>query len=200
VQIIVLDRSSPEPPLISSASGADGKSQITFTPAMPATRTAQFLVMRSGAPDDLGVVIGDPLPASARQFIDLYVSPGERYWYRLVAVGTNGNRSDPTQPVAIRIGSPQIPAPAIPAASFSKDPFPHVTLQFGAPPTGLSVIVERQDQQSDSWIHMAGPTAEQTAVDNNVPSSGSLRYRISYTSAEGTIGPASPAALVVVAD
>ncbi len=200
VQIIVPDRSSPEPPLISSASGADGKSQIVFTPAMPATRTAQFLIMRSGTADDLGVVIGDPLPASARQFTDLYVSPGERYWYRLVAVGTNGNRSDPTQPVAIRIGSPQIPAPAIPALSFSKDPFPHVTLQFGAPPTGLSVIVDRQNGQTDSWIHIAGPMAEQTAVDNNVPSSGTLSYRISYISADGQIGPASPVTHIAIPD
>jgi hypothetical protein len=42
------------------------------------------------------VVIGDPLPASARQFTDLYVSPGQNYWYRLVAVDKNGNHSDPT--------------------------------------------------------------------------------------------------------
>ena len=106
VRVVVPDISIPEPPSITAASGADGKSQINFTPALPATRSAQFLVLRSGSEADLGVVIGDPLAGDAREFTDLYVSPGESYWYRLVAVGANGNRSDPTQAVAIRVGSP----------------------------------------------------------------------------------------------
>ncbi len=196
VQVVVPDRSIPEPPLITAASGADGKTQISFTPAVPAARSAQFLVLRSGSETDLGVVIGDPLAGDARQFTDLYVSPGERYWYRLVAVGANGNRSDPTQPVAIRVGSPEMPAPAAPTASYTTDPFPHIALQFAAPPAGLSVIVERQD--GDAWIRIAGPMQADNAADNKVPASGTVSYRISYVSAEGKVGPASPVATVAV--
>jgi hypothetical protein len=142
------------------------------------------------------VVIGDPLTADARQFTDLYVSPGERYWYRLVAVGKNGNRSDPTEPVAIRVGSPQMVAPPAPTASYSSDPYPHVVLQFPMPPAGLSVIVERQEAQSDAWIRIAGPMATQSATDNRVPASGSVSYRLSYVSDDGKVGPAGPAATV----
>jgi hypothetical protein len=82
----------------------------------------------------LTATIGDPLSGDARQFTDLYVNPGERYWYRLVAVDKNGNRSDPTRPVAIRVGSPQIPAPPTPTAQYAGSPYPHVVLQFQPPP------------------------------------------------------------------
>ena len=176
------------------ASGADGKTVLDFVPADD--KAAQFLVLRSGRAEDLGVVIGDPLPGAARQFTDLYVSPGEKYWYRLVAVDKNGNRSDPTRPVAIRIGSPQIPAPAAPTAQYASTPYPHVVLQFQAPPPGLMLIVERQvagDPVAAGWIRIAGPMNAQTATDSAPPASGNAAYRISYVSTDGKVGPASPA-------
>jgi hypothetical protein len=196
VQVVVPDRSIPESPLITAASGQNGKTQISFTPALPAARTIQFLVLRSGAETDLGVVIGDPLSGNARQFTDLYVSPGERYWYRLVAVGANGNRSDPTRPVAIRVGSPEMPVPAAPTARYTTDPFPHIALQFAVPPATLSVIVERQE--GDAWMRIAGPMQADNAADNKIPNSGTVSYRISYVSADGKVGPASPVATASV--
>jgi hypothetical protein len=201
VQVAIADRSIPESPSITGSSGADGKALVNFAPALPVEKTAQFLILRSGREADLGVVIGDPLSGDARQFTDLYVNPGERYWYRLVAVDKNGNRSDPTPPVAIRVGSPQIPTPPTPTAQYAGSPYPHVVLQFQPPPAGLTLIVERQDQTSDDqtkndrtkngWIRVAGPMTAQTATDNHVPASASLGYRISYVSADGKIGPAS---------
>ena len=201
VQVAIADRSIPESPSITGSSGADGKALVNFAPALPVEKTAQFLILRSGREADLGVVIGDPLSGDARQFTDLYVNPGERYWYRLVAVDKNGNRSDPTPPVAIRVGSPQIPTPPTPTAQYAGSPYPHVVLQFHPPPAGLTLIVERQDQTSDDqtrndrtnngWIRIAGPMTAQTATDNHVPASASLGYRISYVSADGKIGPAS---------
>jgi len=197
VQIVVADRSLPGAPSITAASGADGKTVVDFSPADQ--KAAQFLVLRSGSADDLGVVIGDPLPGNARQFTDLYVSPGGKYWYRLVAVDKNGNRSDPTRPVAIHVGSPQIPAPLAPTAQFASTPFPHVVLQFQTPPAGLSVIVERQvanDPIASGWIRIAGPMIAQTAADNAMPAAASVGYRISYVSADGKVGPASTAVTV----
>lgn len=190
VPVTIADRTVPEAPSITSASGADGKAQLNFVPALPAEKSAQFLVLRSGSDHDIGVVIGDPLPAAARQFTDLYTSPGQRYWYRLVAVDQNGNRSDPTPPVAIRIGSPQMPAPPAPTAQYSAAPYPHVTLQLQPPPAGLSLIVERQDQPTSGWIRIAGPSSAPAATDN-APVSGTLSYRASYVAADGRTGPAS---------
>jgi hypothetical protein len=197
VQIVIPDRSLPGAPSIMGASGADGKTVLDFAPAD--SKAAQFLVLRSGRADDLGVVIGDPLPGSARQFTDLYVSPGANYWYRLVAVDKSGNRSDPTRPVAIHIGSPQMPAPSTPTALYAGAPFPHVVLQFQAPPAGLSVIVERQvanDPVESGWTRIAGPMVAQSATDNAMPAAASVGYRISYVSADGKVGPASNAVTV----
>jgi hypothetical protein len=196
VQVAIVDRSVPESPSITGSSGAEGKVLLNFVPALPAEKTAQVLVLRSGSEADQGVVIGDPLPGDARQFTDLYVSPGERYWYRLVAVDKNGNRSDPTRPVAIRVGSPQILMPPAPIAQYTSMPYPHVVLEFQPPPASLSLIVERQDQTNNDqtkngWIRIAGPMTAQNATDNNVPASGSVGYRISYVAADGKIGPAS---------
>ena len=98
VPVALADRTVPEAPSITGASGADGKAQLNFVPALPAEKTAQFLVLRSGSDRDLGVVIGDPLPAAARQFTDLYTSPGERYWYRLVAVDKKRQPQRPHAP------------------------------------------------------------------------------------------------------
>ena len=149
------------------------------------------MVLRSGSEGDLGVVIGDPLTGDARHFTDQYVSPGERYWYRLVAVGKNGNRSDPTRPVAIRVGSPQMAAPPAPSVKYTADPYPHFALQFQMPPAGLSLIVERQEQKDGGWIRIAGPMATDNATDNKVPSAGEVGYRIAYVSPDGRVGPTS---------
>lgn len=194
VQIALADRSLPEQPSITDASGADGRALLNFVPAPPAAKTAQFLVLRSGRAEDLGVVIGDPLPSDARQFTDLYVRAGENYWYRLVAVDKNGNRSNPTRPVVIRVGSPKIPAPVAPTAQYVGYPYPHVLLQFQPPPSGLTVIVERQEQSgqpSNGWIRIAGPMSAHVAADNKPPVSVNVGYRISYVAANGNVGPAS---------
>jgi hypothetical protein len=79
VPVTLADRSLPETPSIVNSSGADGKAQLDFAPALPTERTAQFLVLRSGSERDIGVVIGDPLPGSARQFTDLYTNLATPY-------------------------------------------------------------------------------------------------------------------------
>ncbi len=171
------------------------KSLLNFVPALPAAKTAQFLVLRSGREGDLGVVIGDPLPGDARQFTDLYVSPGEKYWYRLVAVDKNGNRSDPTRPVAIRVGSPQNSRPCWPPPRSTRSlPILMWSYNFSLRPPVSAVIVERQEQSgqpSNGWIRIAGPMSAHVAADNKPPVSVNVGYRISYVAANGNVGPAS---------
>ena len=191
VAVSVANRSLPAEPFITGASGAEGKANVTFEPADPPENTAQFLILRSGRADDVGLVIGDPVPGTARTFTDLYVSPGASYWYRLVAVDKNGNRSDPTRAVVVRVGPPAIPKPASPTVQRVSSPFPHVVFQFSQVPAGLKVIVERQDTANGSWLRIAGPSPAATASDNSAPPSSSAAYRISYVSADGTVGPPS---------
>ncbi|MDP9050405.1 MAG: hypothetical protein M3O31_06715 [Acidobacteriota bacterium] len=191
VQVVLADRSLPTTPLISGVSGIDGKVTLTFQPGSPAAKATQFLVLRSGRADDLGVVIGDPLPGNSRQFVDLYVAPGESYWYRIVVTDEAGNRSDPTRPVAVRVSASAIPTPATPALRYSATPYPHVVIEFAAPPAGLLVIVERQEQSGGGWIRIAGPLTGMTAADNSLPKGKSTAYRISYLTSDGSVGPTS---------
>ncbi len=191
IQVMIADRSLPSEPSITGTSGADGKVIIDFEPALPAEKTAQFLVLRSGRAEDLGVVLGDPLPAGARTFTDAYVSAGTSYWYCLVAVDKSGNRSDPTRPVVVRVGPPAIPKPAAPTLQIVNTPFPHVALQFNQVPGGFKVIVERQDQPNGPWLRIAGPMSASAASDNSAPPSKTSAYRISYIAANGAVGPPS---------
>lgn len=195
VSVQIPDVTLPPVPVLTGADGANARATLTFAPGLPEEKTAQFLVLRGGAADDLGVVIGDPLPASARRFEDLYVQPGQDYWYRLVAVDKNGNRSDPTRPVALHIGAPVIPAAAAPKLAFVKDPFPQVRVEFDPPPPGLAAMVEVRAGEKGNWVALAGPIEGQShAVDTNPPSSGRVFYRVFYRASNGATGSPSPAA------
>lgn len=193
VQVTLADRTVPGQPTISGISGEGGKVNLSFAPGAPEERTAQFLVLRSGSAKDIGVVLGDPLPGSSRQYQDLYVSPGETYFYRLVAVDAAGNRSDPTEPLTVRVGYPQIPKPAAPVIKTANGPSIQVHLQFDPAPAGLSVVVERQDTANAGWIRVAGPLDGTSAADFPPANNAPVRYRISYISRDGLTGEPSPA-------
>ena len=196
VEVTLADRSLPGEPTITSASGAGGKVVLTFAPAMPEERTAQFLVLRSGNAADQGVVLGDPLPGSAREYQDLYVSLGNTYFYRLAAVDVAGNRSDVTDPVIVRVGSATIPKPAAPVLKAADQSSSGVTLQFAKAPAGLSVVIERQDAPTGGWIRIAGPIDGTTASDYPPAGNAQVRYRIAYVSASGETGdPSDPVAI-----
>ena len=196
VQVTLADRSLPGEPTITSASGAGGKVVLTFAPAVPEERTAQFLVLRSGNATDQGVVLGDPLQGSARDYQDLYVSQGNTYYYRLAAVDAAGNRSDVTDPVIVRVGSATIPKPAPPLLKVVSQPSSGVTLQFDKAPAGLSVVIERQDAPNGGWVRIAGPIDGTTASDSPPTGNTQVRYRIAYISASGETGdPSDPVAL-----
>jgi hypothetical protein len=195
VSVVLSDTSLPPVPVITGADGSNARATLMFAPGQPEEKTAQFLVLRGGGADDLGVVIGDPLPASARRFEDLYVQPGQDYWYRLVAVDKNGNRSDPTRPVALHIGTPTIPAAAAPKLAFVRDPSPQVRVEFDAPPAGLAAMVEVRVGEKGDWVALAGPIEGQSqAVDPNPPQSGRVFYRVFYRAPNGATGSPSPAA------
>ena len=190
VQVTLADRTVPGPPTILNVSGADGKVSLTFAAADPEERSAQFLLLRSGTTKDVGVVLGDPLPGTTRTTQDLYVSPGETYFYRLVAVDAVGDRSDPSNPIEVRVGYPQIPKPKPPVVKLAGGSG-LVTLQFDAPPAGYGVMVERQDDPNGSWTRVAGPIQGTTATDGLAAGKTQVQYRIAYSIQSGRTGDAS---------
>jgi hypothetical protein len=195
VAVTLLDTTPPGMPYVRSASGRNGIVTIGLAAAAPAGKTAHIIALRSGAEGRLGVVMGLPMPGSARVYVDRNVEPGQDYWYRFVAVDRYGNRSQPTRPVVVHVGSPPLPVPAAPGVSYRATPFAHVQVTFGKIPHGLAVVVERRPGGKGPWLVIAGPVALGTkALDVNPPRRTRVLYRIVYEAANGALGqPSAPA-------
>ncbi len=196
VEVKIPDRSIPPSPEVVSANGAGGKAVVCFRPGRPEAKSAQFVVLRSGDPRDIGVVLGRPLPASARDYTDLFVEAGAEYWYRVVALGANGNRSEPSAAIEVRIAPPPIPAPPAPKAEFVAKPSPFVRVSFAPAPQGLEAVLERKLPAEQDWTILSVVAQGSEMVDANPPASGKAEYRIAYRTRSGVYGPASPAAAV----
>ncbi|MCX6559204.1 MAG: hypothetical protein NTZ26_01695 [Candidatus Aminicenantes bacterium] len=193
VEVVVPDRSLPPAPEILSGDGGGGKAVVRFRPGQPESRSAQFVVLRSGDPREIGVVLGRPLPAAARDSTDPFVEPGAEYWYRVVAIGPNGNRSDPSAAVWVRIGPPPIPAPAAPRADLILKPSPFVRILFAPAPQGLEAVLERKLAAEKDWVILSAVSRGGEVVDADPPAHGKAEYRIAYRTRSGVYGPASPA-------
>ena len=196
VEVVVPDRTVPPSPTIDSIDGSGGKTVLRFRPGLPEEKSAQFVVLRSGEPRDVGVVLGRPLPASAREYMDPFVESGTDYWYRVVAIGTNGNRSEPSDAVLVRVGPPPIPEPPAPKAELVLKPFPLVRLSVPLVPQGLELVLDRKLESETDWLRLSSTARGGEIVDGNPPLSGRIQYRIIFRTSSGVYG--SPSAVVEV--
>lgn len=190
VSVVLPDAAPPGAPRIIAADGSGGRALLRIEPALPADDTVRMLVLRGAAADDVGLVIGDPLPGEARDWQDTWVLPGETYWYRLVAVDDAGNRSVPGAAVAVRVGSAEPGTPPVPRARRVVRPFSGVELRFTTPPPGLALVIERRAAGQAPWRVVAGPLSGELTIDATAPA-GPLEYRVSYRTADGASGPPS---------
>lgn len=195
LSVVLPDTQPPGAPRIVAVDGSGGRARLRFMPAEPLAESARFLVLRGGAADDPGVVIGDPLPGAAREWTDDWVLAGESYWYRLVALDAAGNRSALSPAVSVRIGAGAVPAPSPPQARMVTEPIAGVELRFAPPPPGLAVLLQRREGDAGPWHTVAGPSSAQWLVDSEAPS-GQLAYRLVYRARDGSEGP--PSAVVNV--
>ncbi len=186
----------PPAPLIVGVETRDGKAVVRFKPGLPENRSAQFVVLRGGSAADKGIVLGRPLPASAREYTDTFVQPGLDYWYRVVTFDGRGNRSLPSEPVLVTVGTPSIPTPAAPKVALLNEPFVQVRISFAAPPSGLEAVSERKLEAETLWLRLPGSTDKSEMVDPDPPKIGRISYRIIYRAANGMTGPPSPAAVI----
>jgi len=196
IEVRIPSRAVPPPPLVIGSETKDGKAVIHFKPGLPEERTAQFVVVRGGSPSAKGIVIGRPLPATAREFTDAFVQPGLSYWYRVVAIDANGRRSKPSMPVLAVIGNSVIPPPELPKLVLLKEPFVQVRITFAAPPQGLEAVAERRTEGDKDWLRITGSTDKTELVDVDPPKIGTVYYRVVYRAANGVYGPPSPEAQI----
>ncbi len=193
------DRPPPAPHL-TRAEGLHGVVTLTFIPGGDGSMTSGFYVLRNaqahGTPSVLNL---RALPASARSYKDSTAVPGMTYRYRVVAVDKNGNRSEPSDATAVRVGEALLQAPPAPVVKYRDRPYPAVTIGFPQAPAGVSVVVERKAAGEKVWTLAAGPLPPgATSGIDAKPVSGAVEYRLYYRAATGADGPPSPAVTVNV--
>ncbi|RQW85294.1 MAG: hypothetical protein EHM79_12055 [Geobacter sp.] len=185
VTATIEERSFPPAPSITGIDGAGGKVILAIRPGPPEEKTDRFLIIRAVEPKDPGVVFGDPLPGSARTFTDTFVKPGRHYWYSVAALDKKGNRSDLSSPVVVRVGAPDMPKPAKPAAQFLAKPFKRVEVTFEAPAPGLTATVQRRIADRGPWITIARNELSGSIVNTSLPAQGKVSYRLVHRAANG---------------
>jgi hypothetical protein len=193
------DLRPPGTPVITGGSGEGGTARIDFVPGAPENDSAGFVILRADDERRPGKVITDPLPQSTRTFADADVTPGEGYWYEVVALDAAGNRSDPSERVRIEVGAPALPTPPTPTATFRAMPFPYVELKLAPPPARAQAFVEAQTN-GGKWLSVAGPVADVTTINlTDLPALGSeVTYRVIYQAANGVRGAPSPSVAVTL--
>lgn len=199
IDVVLPEWGLPPAPRITAVDTKDGKAIVHFKPGWPEAKTSQFLVLRSGSPDVWGVVLGRPLSAEARTYVDPFVAAGESYWYRVVAVNSRNDRSDPSDAVVITVGTPPIPMPTAPRLETSGMPFNQVKITFAGPPPGLGLVavVERKLDGDALWTRLPGATSGNESLDSNPPVAGKILYRVIYLAPNGAAGePSLPAELL----
>jgi hypothetical protein len=122
------------------------------------------------------------------------VAAGESYWYRVIAVNSRNDRSDPSDAVVITVGTPPIPTPAALRLEKISEPFSQVKILFTAPPMGkgLVAVCERKQDGDALWIRLSGVTGGNELLDSNLPAMGKLFYRVIYLAPNGSAGEPSP--------
>ena len=194
LHVTLRDSEPPAPPVVLTASGAEGRVQIRFVPAAPAERTAQVALVRADSPAEAGLVIGAPVPAAAGVIEDTWVRAGQAYWYRLIAFDPSGNRSAESDAYSVRVGAVPLPTPKPPSVVYTAQPAPQVAISFEAPPAHVRAIVQVQ-LGDGAWRTVSGPTSENHAVDS-APPGPHATYRVVYVGESGGGGkpsdPASP--------
>lgn len=173
-------RELPAAPVILGIDGGEGKVILQFRPAAPEARTAQFLVLRSVKQEGgygLELVVGDPLPAQAREHVDPWVDPGATYRYRLVALSPEGQRSALSEGVETRVAPPAVPEPPVPTVTLQTTPYRHVVVKLGAVPEGFRAYLHRKAPGERVWTEIQGPFVEAEVVDPR-PVRGKVQYRI----------------------
>jgi hypothetical protein len=200
VLAVELPSTQPPPaPRITAFDGGGGKVRLDFIPGAPASVVEGFYVLRSATEAAEPEVLNqDPLPANARSYTDETAAAGQVLVYRIVSVDGAGNRSDPSNDVAVRVGETHLEAPPAPRAVWSGTPFPRVVVTFEPPPGFNLTVIERKDSGTGRWVHAAGPLAPgmTRGADNHPPRSGKVSYRVYYQTPLGTPGPPSKEVVV----
>ncbi len=177
-------------PFLADISSEPGMVHLKFK-APPQAQIKRFLLVRGNSIRDLGMVIDTDIHGSETRYEDRRVTPGEDYWYALIAVDKSEHFSKMSNKLFIIVKSTEIPQPKTPKLEFEEKPFRRVVITFDQPKEHLLASVMRKKDQG-LWTTVARDIAgTHVIVDADPPLSGTVHYRIAYLDASGHWGPPS---------
>ncbi len=192
VKVSIADLSRPPAPRITSALAENGTIRLDFAPGQPEEKSASFIILRGREGQRQGEVLTNTLPAGERAFLDANVSPGQTYWYSVVAVDKAKQESNPSDKRMVTAMAPEIPVPAAPKIRLETKPFVHVQAAFPAAPAPLLATLQRQDAPDGPWRTIVRDVATGKAIDAHPLPKGTSAYRILYHAQNGEEGEPSP--------
>jgi len=170
----------PEQPTGVSASDGTDLTGVALT--WNACEGAQtYTVQRAASPDSQYANIGGSYEPG---FIDYEVELWQEYWYRIVAVNSDGF----SIPSAVDSGYMGIPAPAGVAAS-DGTVADAVEITWTVGEAGTSYTVKRSTSPNGRWLVLGEFTAPPVVDTDAVP--GTVYYYVVCCSQDGLVGPAS---------
>jgi fibronectin type 3 domain-containing protein len=199
VAVELPDVQSPLAPIAKTADGRAGRVTLTFRANSGENVTDGLFVLRSRNIREDGLIVhAAPLPANATSYVDEDVVAGSTYIYRLVAIDTAGNRSEPSEPLTVTVGAPPLPTMAAPKLQYEATPFPAVKITFPAHASpSIRTVVQRKE--GDTWLLVAGPTlAGATEALDTRPPKRAATYRVVAVSTTGEEGDPSPASEIKI--
>ena len=192
---------APATPEITAISGQEGRVRIDWRPTGERGEATHFLVLRSTAKNDEGIIVTPtPVAFPAVTFTDTTVTAGSHYYYRVVAYDAAANRSAASEPAAVHVGTPPLPALAPPQLRYETKPYPRVVATFKVPANFAGrVVLERRDR-SGKWVAVTAPSVEGATqlVDTRPVMGARNAYRVVSVATNGAVGAASTAVEVDV--
>lgn len=192
IEVVLPGHPEIPPPYLSDINSSKGVVTLSFESRGNPKLTNKILIVRGNTEDDLGLVIDRPLKGEATSYTDKMVLPEEDYWYALIALDKDGNRSKISNKLLIRVGVPEIPIAKKPNCSFLAKPFRHVQVSFEKPADSFQVTIMRKTQDEDRWTTIADNVQNVgKIIDANPPQKGTVSYALLYKTERGRLGPLS---------
>lgn len=200
VAIRLPDVVPPHPPWIKKIEAEDGALRIHWIPPYDPDLYGYFLFRYEDTTETPVQLNVEPLPKGQNVFRDTTVSSLKSYWYRIVAVDSAGNLSQPSFPVIGRTYTIRTPAtPQLDSVIVLHDGI-RIVFSLSDSPSAFDGVVIERSLDGKHFVPITGllPVTTRWYIDRTAHRYKTVYYRIRVRSRTGVWSPPSEVAEVVL--
>ncbi len=172
-------------PTITSIDGVNAKVVLKYSLSNVGAKANQVLVIRGNSSSDVGMVIATQ-NSKKDSYIDMFVRPGEDYWYALKAITKDKRESKISSKLKVRVSSAKIKTPKLLDVKYISKPFRHIKVSFEKAPKFMSTLIFVKSEIDNIWIKKDIALSKDFFIDTNIPKKGKISYKIVYQAQDGT--------------